>query len=134
MAGDGDVESTLLGCRYQHKVIFKAILRERARQETLKAAGKFKYTCADSNMLSSEKYLVLAEEVGEVARAVLNLQNFAFDYSADLGKVREELIQVAAVSVAWLEFIDSILYPEPCSETTQASVDPEGIRQTPPSA
>lgn len=99
--------------------IFEAINRERARQETLKAAGKFKYTCVDSNMLSSEKYLVLAEEVGEVARAVLNLQKFASDYSADLGKVREELIQVAAVSVAWLEFIDSVLYPEPRSETTK---------------
>lgn len=114
--------------------IWADILKERVRQEELKAAGKFKYTCADSNMLSSEKYLVLAEEVGEVARAVLNLQNFAFDYSSDLGKVREELVQVAAVSVAWLEFIDSILYPEPHSEITQASVDQEGIRQAPPSA
>jgi len=128
MAGDDEVRIADVVYRGGRIRIFEAINRERARQETLKAAGKFKYTCADSNMLSSEKYLVLAEEVGEVARAVLNLQNFAFDYSADLGKVREELIQVAAVSVAWLEFIDSILYHEPCSETTKATVDPEGGR------
>lgn len=123
MAADSHVKESEL---FPRERIYLAISRERARQETLKAAGKFKYTCADSNMLSSEKYLVLAEEVGEVARAVLNLQNFAFDYSADLGKVREELVQVAAVSVAWLEFIDSILYPEPRSEITKAAVDPEG--------
>lgn len=127
MAGDDQIKR-------RRDRIFDHIHLERLRQDKLKEAGKFKYTCADSNMLSSEKYLVLAEEVGEVARAVLNLQNFAFDYSADLGKVREELVQVAAVSVAWLEFIDSILYPEPHSETIQASVDQEGVRQAPPSA
>lgn len=89
--------------------IFALIFNERERQERLKAEGKLQFTCADPQMLSSEKYLVLAEEVGEVARAVLNLQNYSRDYPADLSSVKEELIQAAAVAVAWLEFIDGLL-------------------------
>ena len=38
--------------------------------------------------------MVLAEECGEVARAVLDL---------DADATRTELVQVAAVAVAWLE-------------------------------
>jgi hypothetical protein len=98
---------------FKQRAIFRAILRERTRQEQLKAAGKFLYTCADPNMLSSEKCLVLTEECGEVARACLNLQNFSRDYGADLGKVREELVQVAAVCLAWLEFIEGVTGPLP---------------------
>lgn len=42
-------------------------------------------------------YLILAEEVGEVAQAILD---------RDLPHTREELIQVAAVAVAIVEAID----------------------------
>ncbi len=45
------------------------------------------------------KLAVLVEEVGEVARAVLE--------RSDLGHLREELIQVAAVAVAWAECVDA---------------------------
>ncbi len=41
--------------------------------------------------------LVLGEEFGEVCRAVLE---------GDEANLREELIQVAAVAVAWVEAID----------------------------
>ena len=115
MADDQVNFEPMLVTKRQASVV-AAIIRERMRQDALKSRGKFKYTCADSQMLSSEKFLVLSEEVGEVARAILNLQDFSTDYGADLGKVRVELIQVAAVSVAWIEFIDSILYPEPVAE------------------
>lgn len=41
---------------------------------------------------------VLAEETGEVGRALQN---------KDAANLREELVQVAAVAVRWLEFIDT---------------------------
>jgi NTP pyrophosphatase (non-canonical NTP hydrolase) len=112
----------------QHSVL-DAVLNERDRQDALKAAGKFLYTCADPQMLSAEKCLVLTEECGEVARAVLNLHHFSRDYGADLGRVREELVQVAAVAVAWLEFIESVLSPVPGMEPG-AGTSKEG--ETPP--
>ncbi len=102
---------------YQHvretlkrrETIYPLIDLERARQENLKTDGKFLYTCADAGMLSGEKFLVLAEEVGEVARVILNMRLFSTDYKADLEVLREELVQVAAVSVAWLEFIQGLI-------------------------
>lgn len=42
-------------------------------------------------------YAVLGEEVGEVANAILH---------EDAGAVKKELIQVAAVAVAWLEAME----------------------------
>lgn len=127
MAIDDHVAQALVCMNHRQLPIFNAIVRERGRQEALKAEGKFLYTCADSHMLSSEKYLVLAEEVGEVARAVLNLHDFSRDYGADLGKVREELIQVAAVSVAWLEFIEGILSPDTGLRMLAANPPNEGV-------
>ena len=80
------------------------VLLERIRQEKLKAEGRFAYTCADQEMHPCEKLAVLSEEVGEVARALLELMRLANDtHGMDL---RAELIQVAAVAVAWVESID----------------------------
>ena len=42
---------------------------------------------------------ILMEEVGEVCEEILNKQN------SDSG-IREELVQVAAVAIAWIENID----------------------------
>lgn len=77
----------------KRKLAIDAILVERVRQNGLKRAGKFPWTCADEAP-SSAKYCVLAEEVGEVARA-LN------DGNPD--NLKDELVQVAAVCLAWLE-------------------------------
>lgn len=71
-----------------------AILRERHRQETLRLAGKFDQTCASPAMESAAKLSVLLEEVGEVAHAINENDSLA---------LRTELVQVAAVAVAWLE-------------------------------
>lgn len=49
--------------------------------------------CSSDNVSAPVKVAVLAEECGEVARA-------AMDGTADLW---DELVQVAAVAVAWLE-------------------------------
>lgn len=43
---------------------------ERMRQEELKQAGKFKYTCADPEIGHMECLAVLLEEVGECAEAL----------------------------------------------------------------
>lgn len=81
------------------------ILVERLHQGTLKARGKFKYTCADAQMKNSERACVLVEEVGEVCRAVLNVDGLAKDqdYMGNVEHLRAELIQVSAVALAWLE-------------------------------
>jgi len=50
--------------------------------------------CSSPAVEDIVKVAVLSEESGEVARAVLD---------ADIDQLRTELIQVAAVAVAWLE-------------------------------
>jgi hypothetical protein len=99
--------------------IFDSIYEERVRQETLKLQGKFKFSCADVPGLTlSQKYTVLGEESGEVARVLLNMNELTddffrgkFDLPADgrqvelKRKLQKELIEVAAVTVAWLESI-----------------------------
>ena len=72
--------------------IFARIVAERARQESLHPER----TCAHP-IPQERKVVVLAEEVGEVARSILD------------GEPREmlveELTQVAAIAVAWLEYL-----------------------------
>lgn len=77
--------------------IFLDIMEERRRQDFLKSQGRFPHTCADA-MPTSIKLAVLAEEFGEVARAVCE---------RDYVNLREELVQVAAVCVSWLEGLDA---------------------------
>ena len=80
---------------------------ERLRQEQLKAEGRFKHTCADPEMNHVECLAVLVEEVGEVARAALELGGLVSDKHRDKVECEldlyKELIQVAAVAVAWAE-------------------------------
>lgn len=86
--------------------IFAAITNERARQAKLRAEGKFAFTL-DMHRVGNHslygnsvpvtnlmRYPILAEEVGEVARAMND---------GDDANLKEELVQVAALAVAWLE-------------------------------
>ena len=77
--------------------IFEAINVERDRQDD-------KFGFDPPSILPGEdewrKLAVLAEEFGEVANALLET-DFGNDTQAH---VEEELIQVAAVAVAWVEF------------------------------
>jgi len=92
-------------------VVLTEVFNERQRQEQLKQEGKFPWSCEDlfnpdnhEPIPFSEKFVVLAEEVGEVADIVCKLmarRKEAKGVSVD--KLREELIQVAAVAVAWAE-------------------------------
>lgn len=85
--------------------ILEEVRDERERQEQLKANGRFRYTCADTGLATSQKLAILVEEVGEAARAILEMQNLANDlhHSEPAMALRKELIQVAAVAVAWAE-------------------------------
>lgn len=76
--------------------IYQEINSERMRQRN-KWSGLHDWGTGDASSIGVEpitKVAVLTEEVGEVARAVLEL---------DDAQLRTELIQVAAVAVAWLE-------------------------------
>jgi len=76
--------------------VLDAVSAERDRQETLWAGdhGWGVGSCASEHVDERTKLAVLLEEVGEVARALLE---------RDRASLRVELTQVAAVSVAWLE-------------------------------
>ena len=78
------------------------ISRERERQESLKAAGKFPATCAD-NIPETTKCCVLTEENGEVARVLCERACNPESEEASDAKLYEELVQVAAVATAWCE-------------------------------
>ena len=76
--------------------ILTAIQDERDRQAQLwNREHDWGYgDCSSRNLPNITKAAVLGEEVGEVQRAVLDRDNDA---------LRRELVQVAAVAVAWLE-------------------------------
>jgi hypothetical protein len=81
---------------------------ERDRQDELVANG-LPTDCTDSSVPDSEKLAVLAEEFGEVARAVNDwgqTPQSKGGAAADDAHLREELIQTAAVAVAWAEALD----------------------------
>ncbi len=83
---------------------FLSIRAEMLRQDLLKAEGRFAHHCGDAELSNPERLAVLAEEFGEVARAILEQGKLANDVTgADL---REELVQVAAVAAKWIEGID----------------------------
>lgn len=75
-------------------IVLDAISQERKRQDELKQAGKFTHTCAD-DIDNGRKLAILTEELGEVARAMCDKE--------PKERLREELIQVAAVATAWAE-------------------------------
>ena len=93
---------------------------ERVRQEDLRRSGKFLWTCAVSGAAVSldRKMSVLSEEVGEVAKEVVDIgiardkydkEQLTFPRHRELAlllRIRKELVQVAAVCVAWIEAID----------------------------
>lgn len=80
--------------------IFGDIARERERQQKLKKSGQLPWTCADQKPSDGNKLSVMAKQVGDLATEVLVNED---DHRAS---VRAELVQVAAVAVAWIESID----------------------------
>lgn len=75
--------------------VLDAVAAERERQEQ-KHRGS---TCASKDVPHTRKFLVLMEEVGEVAQAI----NDGTLTVKERAHLRAEIIQVAAVAVAWAE-------------------------------
>lgn len=79
--------------------IFDAIGQERKRQSA-KWNNPHDWgigDCSSRGVDDAVKVMVLSEELGEVSRAVLD---------GDFVGLRNELTQLAAVAVAWLEMLD----------------------------
>lgn len=99
--------------------VLELITKERAHQDALVKKGKFAWNCAFDGPPYSEKLAVLMEEVGEVAREVVEHIIATGKYAADpvlkampphredhfRERLREELVQVAACCVAWVEHL-----------------------------
>ena len=84
--------------------IYEAIADERARQER-----KFLHTCASPDFKAFTHFgrvTVLGEEFGEVCRAALDVDKGDHPNTAR-AKLRDELIQTAAVAVAYIEALDA---------------------------
>ncbi len=80
------------------------VYAERCRQNVLKKEGRFKFTCADP-IPNTERLAILMEEIGEASRAILEMEKLANDvHNVNL---RKELVQCAAVLVAWIEGVDA---------------------------
>jgi NTP pyrophosphatase (non-canonical NTP hydrolase) len=82
-----------------------AVAIERLRQDTKKAEGRFRFTCADDGMTPEEKLTVLAEEFGEVATETSTMigRRQRRNSIGTPEALYKELVQVAAVAVAWAE-------------------------------
>lgn len=84
--------------------IFGDIIDERRRQDQLRDSGRFTHTCADDGQTDFARLATLGEEFGEACGAAAQAAGACTDRTtADL---RKELIQVAAVAVAFLENLD----------------------------
>lgn len=74
--------------------VYELVRAERERQETHRRDGRLRYVASMPDCPPDLALAALMEEVGEVARAY-------HDGMED--DLRDELVQVAAVAVAWLE-------------------------------
>lgn len=95
------------------------VCHERLRQESLLKAGKFLWTCASIEQSNARKLAVLAEEFGELSKEVTDEMIFLDKLERDpceadhikcafRMRMREELVQTAAVAVAWIEALDQL--------------------------
>lgn len=95
------------------EMVLNDVARERNRQEELKRAGKFPWSCADTfnpdtktPITQAEKLVVLAEEFGEASGIICKLMaNREEAKGITMRELKKELIQIAAVAVAWAESI-----------------------------
>lgn len=81
--------------------IYREIARAREELERLRVEGRFHQTPDDRKMPIFLKACILAERTGKVCTAVMHEVKGCT--SRETSTVRVELIQVAAVVVAWLE-------------------------------
>lgn len=126
--------------------VLNSVWYERERQENLVLTGRFKFTAANPGLKNAERLPMLVGELGEIATQVeqqpdsglmpvdmtdrfdwrkAGLKEFDPEAGTRIG-LETELIQLAAIAVAWVEGLRSPAYAD---ETTPAAVPP-----APPSA
>lgn len=88
--------------------IVNDVLVERDRQDALVKSGKFPWNCSDKRVAAGDKLMVLGEEFGEVSKAAYELTHETDSgcHKRHRDNLRTELVQLAAVAVAWIEAID----------------------------
>lgn len=88
--------------------VFARIAAERIRQRELFHAGKLTFDCASPVTDNDRKLRVLTEELGEVAQAIDQLERCGRRAASVFARedLQTELVQVAAVAVAWLESLE----------------------------
>lgn len=86
-----------------NRQILKDIADERQRQDYLKSIGRFKYTLADDGLSDAIKLACIMEEVGEIARNILASAGKMTDGDPTPAAQYKELMQIAALCVAWME-------------------------------
>jgi len=88
-----------LGGGRHFKALVEDVWMERERQRALFRVGRISFLCESPIVDPRRKFTVLAEEVGEVAQAIDQVEN----HDRAPGNLHAELIQVAAVAAAWIE-------------------------------
>lgn len=96
--------------------IFHDIGTERIRQEQLRLEGKFPATCATVGgpELSDDRCLrICVEEIGEIADALNERENTLHrgEPLPNPAHLRDEIIQLAACCIAWVQRIDYYVDP-----------------------
>lgn len=81
--------------------ILSVMLLERARQPRLRDQGHFRWTLDEPDCPDAVRLACLTEELGEVARAMLGDSGAV----TDGGDLEHELMQLGALTIAWLEFV-----------------------------
>lgn len=87
-----------------HPAVLERVWLERLRQKKLFTARKIDFACDSPVVDGHRKLSVLTEEIGEVAKEVLEYRGRTRTEARR--RLQDELTQVAAVSIAWLESIE----------------------------
>jgi NTP pyrophosphatase (non-canonical NTP hydrolase) len=84
---------------FYHQGTAEALVnKEIRRQLNLQKEGKFTYIAYDKECPLIVRLAMLTEEVGEVARAIQEL---------DESNLKEELVQIAAIAVSWVARLEA---------------------------
>lgn len=92
--------------------IYQDVLNERARQVQLKAEGRFKYVPTDPEVTPERHITWITEELGEAATEVNDVttlleKGYILKSGNPYGALRDELIQVIALTWGWIEKLDN---------------------------
>lgn len=103
--------------------IWELVKAERKKQYKLQADGRFQHTLADvPGLTDDEKLMCILEEVAEVAKVIMTARGRVIDGEDDLVK---EIVQIIALSVAWLESLPSTKLLEDCSSQVGGTTGPK---------